>query len=70
MSPSHDGELDALESVHHEKFPSSYPQASYLPKLQEGDEFYLGSDDEDDWDDFEDVRYLKFSSCEIIFWQF
>ena len=55
MSAGHNEELDGLQSIHHEKFPSYYPGQNFLPKVQEGDEFYLGSDDEDDWDDFEDV---------------
>ena len=55
-------QLSHLESIHDEKNfpPPQYPHEPYLPRLQEGDEFYLGSDEEDDWDDFEEVCFNVF----------
>ena len=56
MSPNHEEGMDGMENVSHNMFPTpGYSDEPYLPKLEQGDEFYLGSDEEDDWDDFEDV---------------
>ena len=62
VSLTQDEELSHFGSIHTQKMPAppAYPTKTYLPKLQEGDEFYLGSDEEDDWDDFEEVDNYQF----------
>lgn len=52
-----DEEFSHLEQEKNLQPPPDYPHEVYLPRLEQGDDFYLGSDEEDDWDDFEDVIF-------------